>query len=510
MSVTFRQRTPRTGQHDDQHQSDEVIGAADEVVGRDSTHTFMHRHRHLVDRQSVVVRDEQRLDGVGEIRARILGGEEFDRCSTECSIATCGVSDRTTNTSRQHRRKKLHADPTAGGDPVGPRTRSEPRPDHDVGAGSHCIETRRRLERIVLPIGIDLHGDRIAPGLGVPESGAKSGTHAQIERVSDDRGPCLTGHRRSAIAGAIVDDEHIGTEISSDISDDRGNGLLLIQRRDDDDHTGPHRAPSLVDQPVRLASSAMPTPRPTSRAQTVAPDRVIVIMPAFNEQEALPSTLAGLLAALLPLDVVVIDDGSSDDTAAIAAENGAICLSLPFNLGIGGALRTGFRFAVERGYQRGIQFDADGQHDASQIAALLAPLAEGADMVVGSRFAGAGDYQVGRSRGFAMNILRWSIRRLAGQRFTDTSSGFRSFGPEALSLFATEYPIEYMDSVEALVMACRAGLDVREVPTVMHERTGGVASNRSIRLAYHYIRVLVSLANTPKAQRRPRPTESPT
>ncbi len=239
----------------------------------------------------------------------------------------------------------------------------------------------------------------------------------------------------------------------------------------------------------------------------VAPDRIIVIMPAFNEQEALPSTLAGLRAASLPLDVVVVDDGSTDDTASIAAANGAVCLQLPFNLGIGGALRTGFRYAIENGYQRGIQFDADGQHDPEQIAALLEPLDHGADMVVGSRFAGAGAYQVGRSRGLAMNILRWAIRRLAGQRFTDTSSGFRSFGPDVLDMFAHEYPIEYMDSVEALVMACRAGFDVREVPTVMHERTGGVASNRSFRLAYHYVRVLVSLANTPKTHRRSRTAE---
>ncbi|MBU6329071.1 MAG: glycosyltransferase family 2 protein [Acidobacteria bacterium] len=238
----------------------------------------------------------------------------------------------------------------------------------------------------------------------------------------------------------------------------------------------------------------------------VDPDRIIVIMPAYNEQEALPDTLAGLRRSSLPLDVVVIDDGSVDDTAAIATANGAVCLQLPFNLGIGGALRTGFRYAVENGYRRGIQFDADGQHDPTQIEALLAPLADGADMVVGSRFAGAGAYQVGRSRGLAMNILRWAIRRLAGQRFTDTSSGFRSFGPDVLALFAAEYPIEYMDSVEALVMACRAGFEVREVPTVMHERTAGVASNRSFRLAYHYIRVLVSLANTPKAERPTRIT----
>ena len=230
-------------------------------------------------------------------------------------------------------------------------------------------------------------------------------------------------------------------------------------------------------------------------------NKVLVIIPAFNEHETLPSTLAELHRIVPHFDVVVIDDGSCDDTADLAETNGAICVRLPFNLGIGGALRTGFRFAVERGYGRAIQFDADGQHDATQIEAILAPLDDGADMVIGSRFAGVGDYQVGRSRGFAMGILRWSIRRLAGQKFTDTSSGFRSFDADMLSMFATDYPIEYMDSAEALVLACRAGFDVREVPVTMRERAGGQASNRSFRLMYHYLRVLVSLANTPRRAR---------
>ncbi len=231
---------------------------------------------------------------------------------------------------------------------------------------------------------------------------------------------------------------------------------------------------------------------------------VLVIIPAFNEHETLPSTLAELKHTVPDYDVVVIDDGSTDNTADLAEAHGAICVRLPFNLGIGGALRTGFRFAVERGYGRAIQFDADGQHDASQIAAILAPLDEGADMVIGSRFAGVGDYHVGRSRGFAMGILRWSIQHLAGQKFTDTSSGFRSFDSEMLAMFATDYPIEYMDSAEALVLACRAGFDVREVPVSMRERAGGQASNRSFRLVYHYLRVLVSLANTPRRGPNPK------
>jgi len=229
--------------------------------------------------------------------------------------------------------------------------------------------------------------------------------------------------------------------------------------------------------------------------------KVLVIIPAFNEHETLPSTLAELKRTVPDFDVVVVDDGSKDDTADLAEANGVICLRLPFNLGIGGALRTGFRFAVERGYGRAIQFDADGQHDASQIAAILAPLDDGADLVIGSRFAGMGDYHVGRSRGVAMGILRWSIQRLAGQKFSDTSSGFRAFNSDMLAMFATDYPIEYMDSAEALVLACRADFDVREVPVTMRERSGGQASNRSFRLVYHYLRVLVSLANTPRRSR---------
>jgi glycosyltransferase involved in cell wall biosynthesis len=237
--------------------------------------------------------------------------------------------------------------------------------------------------------------------------------------------------------------------------------------------------------------------------------RTLVIIPAFNEQESLPGTLADLVSTVPELDVVVVDDGSTDDTALVADSCAVVCLQLPFNLGIGGALRTGFRYAVESGYERGVQFDADGQHDATQIATLLAALDDGADMAVGSRFAGAGDYQVGRSRGLAMRLLRWSIRRLAGQRFTDTSSGFRAFGPDVLRSFAVDYPIEYMDSVEALVLACRAGYDVREVPTVMRERAGGQASNRRFRLAYHYVRVLVVLASSPKRVRTAAETATP-
>ena len=220
--------------------------------------------------------------------------------------------------------------------------------------------------------------------------------------------------------------------------------------------------------------------------------RTAVIIPAFNEVDALPAVLAELAAHVPDHYVIVVDDGSNDGTHLAAVDGGATCLRLPFNLGIGGALRLGFRHAVREGYDRAYQFDADGQHDATQITALLTAL-DDADMVIGSRFADDGGYQVGRSRGVAMALLRRLVGAISGQRFTDTSSGFRAFSRPVLEFFATEYPMEYMESVEALVLAVRHGFTVREVPITMRDRSAGTASNRNLRLAYHFVRLLIVL-----------------
>ena len=226
------------------------------------------------------------------------------------------------------------------------------------------------------------------------------------------------------------------------------------------------------------------------------PVATIVVIPAFNEEESLPAVLEELERVVPEYDIVVVDDGSTDQTAAVARSHGAVCVQLPFNLGIGGALRAGYRYAVERGYERAVQFDADGQHQADQIALLMAPLAEGADMVVGNRFSDGSDYAVGRSRRAAMGLLRFGVKVLTKRRFADTSSGFRAIRRPLLEAFARDYPVEYMDSVETLVAACRAGYEVEEVPVEMRPRAGGVASNRNVRLAYHYARLIVSLVGT--------------
>jgi glycosyltransferase involved in cell wall biosynthesis len=231
--------------------------------------------------------------------------------------------------------------------------------------------------------------------------------------------------------------------------------------------------------------------------------RTLVIIPAYNEEQSLPGVLRDLRARHGDLDILVVDDGSRDATSKVAAEAGAAVATLPFNLGIGGALRTGFRYAVRNGYDRAVQFDADGQHDCNELDALLIELDRGADMVVGSRFATKErTYRAGVVRSGAMNLLRLALNLLTGHQFTDTSSGFRAFSRPVLEFFAQTYPVEYMDSAEALLLAVYAGFKVVETPVVMHQRSAGLPSNRNLKLVYHYCRVLLVLLSMTSLRNR--------
>lgn len=231
--------------------------------------------------------------------------------------------------------------------------------------------------------------------------------------------------------------------------------------------------------------------------------RTLVIIPAYNEEASLPAVLTELATETPELDVVVVSDGSTDRTALVAREAGCAVLELPYNVGIGGALRTGFTYAVRHDYERAVQFDADGQHDPALVAPLLSALDDGDDMVIGSRFAegGAVTYEVGPMRRAAMRFLRWLVKVLVGRQFTDTSSGFRAFSRPMLEFFARTYPVEYMDSVEALVLACNAGFRIDEVAVNMRGRTGGAPSTRSIRLGYYYVRLVIVILTSMTRQR---------
>jgi glycosyltransferase involved in cell wall biosynthesis len=222
----------------------------------------------------------------------------------------------------------------------------------------------------------------------------------------------------------------------------------------------------------------------------IGADRTLIVLPAFNEQQSLPAVLAEVAAVMEMAHLLVVDDGSTDRTSAVAASAGVDVVTLPFNLGVGGALRTGFRYAARFGYQQMVQVDADGQHDPREIPNLLRSL-DGADMVIGARFAGQGGYEVDRARKIAMSVLARSLSRRTHTALTDTTSGFRAFGPRAIALFAREYPAEYLgDTVEALLMAAREKLTVVQVPVVMRVRAGGTPSHSAISSALLLARLL--------------------
>jgi glycosyltransferase involved in cell wall biosynthesis len=224
--------------------------------------------------------------------------------------------------------------------------------------------------------------------------------------------------------------------------------------------------------------------------------RTLVIVPAYNEEESVPGTLAELRSTVSGVDIVLVDDGSRDSTSTVARQSGVFTLELPFNTGVGGAVRTGLRFAEQQRYDRAVVVDADGQHDPRSIATLLAQLDAGADLVIGSRFAEpTNDYEVGPGRRAAMRLLGRVVHRITGQRFTDVTSGYRAFSRPAIRLLAREYPSEYLaDTVEVLLIAHRAGLVLAEVPVAMRARAGGVPSSRNVRLAVNYLRLLVEIA----------------
>lgn len=206
--------------------------------------------------------------------------------------------------------------------------------------------------------------------------------------------------------------------------------------------------------------------------------RTLVVIPAFNEEASVGAVVEEVLGSLPGSSVLVVDDGSTDGTARAALQAGALVARLPFNLGVGGAMRTGFRFARDRGYGVVVQVDADGQHDPAEVPTLVSALASGSgsgfDLVLGARFAGAGDYRVRGPRRWAMVLLAGILSRTAGTRLTDTTSGFRASGPRAVELFAEQYPAEYLgDTLEALVIAARAGLAIGQVPVSMRPRAGG-------------------------------------
>jgi glycosyltransferase involved in cell wall biosynthesis len=223
--------------------------------------------------------------------------------------------------------------------------------------------------------------------------------------------------------------------------------------------------------------------------------RVLVVVPALNEERSLPGVLEELASLDGGIDVLVVSDGSTDRTAQVARSGGAEVLELPINLGVGGAMRAGFAYAYESGYDAVVQVDADGQHDPVQIARIVEAAAEqGTDVMIGARFAGKGNYQVRGPRRWAMVFLSAVLSRLVGTKLTDTTSGFKLSGPRALAVFAHDYPAEYLgDTIESIVIAHRAGLKIGQIPVTMRERTAGRPSHNPWRSTIFLLRAMLAL-----------------
>jgi glycosyltransferase involved in cell wall biosynthesis len=222
--------------------------------------------------------------------------------------------------------------------------------------------------------------------------------------------------------------------------------------------------------------------------------RRVAIVPAFNEEGCIADVIAEIRAFDPGLEVVVIDDGSVDGTARAARAAGAHVLKLPFNLGIGGAVQTGFRYAHENGFDLAVRVDGDGQHDPAHLGAVIEPvLRNEVDIAVGSRYlAASGGYRSSVSRRIGIRILASTVSMLTRQRITDPTSGFQALNGKAIRLFAADYPHDYPE-VEGLVMLIRHRLRFCEVPVAMRPRAAGQSSIRALSSVYYMVKVLLAL-----------------
>jgi glycosyltransferase involved in cell wall biosynthesis len=223
--------------------------------------------------------------------------------------------------------------------------------------------------------------------------------------------------------------------------------------------------------------------------------RSVAIVPAFNEEQAIARVIAEIRAYDAQLEIVVVDDGSRDRTGDVARAAGARVLRLPFNLGIGGAVQTGFRYARENDFDLAVRVDADGQHDPAQLDSVVEPIKRGdADIVVGSRYLSPrGDgYRSSAPRRLGIRILARVVSLLTRQRITDPTSGFQALNRKAIVLFAADYPHDYPEA-EALVLLLRHRLRLREVPITMRPRAAGRSSIQTLSSGYYMVKVLLAL-----------------
>ena len=227
--------------------------------------------------------------------------------------------------------------------------------------------------------------------------------------------------------------------------------------------------------------------------------KILIIIPAYNEEENILKTCNSIInynkKNKTNYDILVINDGSKDKTEEILRENNINHIELVHNLGIGGAVQTGYKYALENNYDIAIQFDGDGQHDVKYIKNIIKPIEEKiANMVIGSRFIdkSSSDFKSSRARRFGINLISFVIKLKTKKKIYDTTSGFRAVDKKIIKYFASSYPTEYPEPIST-VDILKNGNIVSEVPVSMNEREGGVSSITSWKTAYYMINVVLSI-----------------
>ena len=224
-----------------------------------------------------------------------------------------------------------------------------------------------------------------------------------------------------------------------------------------------------------------------------APVRPLIVVPALNEAATLPKVLDELAMLLPDFSVVVVDDGSFDETQSISQSRGVQCLRIPINIGVGGAMQAGFVYAMRNGFDAVVQVDGDGQHPVTTVTALVDALAM-SDVVIGSRFKNETGFRISWIRRIVMKFLAAVLSRMLKTQLTDVTSGFRASGPKAIEVFAELYPRQYLgDTVESLVVAHRHGLSVREISATFRPRQGGVPSQSNLAATLYVGRAMIVL-----------------
>lgn len=220
--------------------------------------------------------------------------------------------------------------------------------------------------------------------------------------------------------------------------------------------------------------------------------KTLVIIPAHNEAKSLPELFRELKQTPVEHDILVINDNSTDDTEAVCKAHGIRVISLPVNLGIGGAVQTGYKYALRNNYDVAVQMDGDGQHDPRFLELLLSRIRAGYHMSIGSRFIENKGFQSSLSRRAGIRFFSWLIRLLMGKRISDPTSGFRACSRELIRLFAGSYPKDYPEP-ETIVTALRNRYRIAEVPVVMRARSAGESSITTNRAIYYMIKVSMAM-----------------